>query len=185
MMVREGLRWCAALGVLSFAVGSWAQPAGVQGNTRQVSKGHSSYVDCQNPDTDLCSVPSPDASLYMYTVLTPDIPFDDLGAHWVVDLRKFPATQGAVKVLRVASNTGVVHSVHMKLLYGQTASARSARKPAPTAASTQPPAVPQPALLTPAATVVKTASRAGSAPTTRGETSPDPAASGSAARTEC
>ncbi|MDE1556894.1 MULTISPECIES: hypothetical protein [Comamonas] len=56
----------------------------------------------------------------MYTVLTPDIPFDDLGAHWVVDLRKFPVAKDAIKVLRVATSTGEVHAIRLKLVYKAT-----------------------------------------------------------------
>lgn len=120
MVVNGGVRWCTALGVLGLTVSAWAQPAGVRGNTQLASKVHDYYAECRNPDTELCTVQSPDPSLYMYTVLTPDIPFDDLGAHWVVDLRKFPAAKGAVKVLRVATSTGEVHAIRLKLVYEAT-----------------------------------------------------------------
>lgn len=120
MMVNEGMRWCTALGVLGLTMGAWAQPVSVREGTQLVSKVHDYYAECRNPDTELCTVQSPDPSLYMYTVLTPDIPFDDLGAHWVVDLRKFPAAKGAIKVLRVATSTGEVHAIRLKLLYGAT-----------------------------------------------------------------
>lgn len=176
MAVREGVRWCTAAGILGFAIGAWAQPVG----SPLVSRVHDYYVECHNPDSELCTVKSPEPSLYMYTVLTPDIPFDDLGAHWVVDLRKFQPAKSAVKVLRVASSVGDVHAIHLKLIYDKTALARAARKPAPVAASTQPPAVPQP---TPATTVVNTASQSGSESTARGEKSPKPAASSSVAQT--
>lgn len=183
MVVREGVRWCTAVGVLGLALGAWAQPVGIRSGTQLVSNVYDYYAECQSPDTELCSVSIPHPSLYMYTVLTPNIPFDDLGAHWVVDLRKFPPVRGAVKVLRVATSTGDVHVIHLKLIYDKTALARAARKPAPVAASTQPPALPQPALPTPATTVVNTASQSGSASTARGEKPPEPAASSSVART--
>nr|WP_314710738.1 hypothetical protein [uncultured Comamonas sp.] len=120
MVVSGGVRWCAALGVLGLTVGAWAQPAGVRGSTQLAPKVHDYYAECRNPDTELCTVQSPDSSLYMYTVLTPDISFDDLGAHWVVDLRKFPAAKGAIKVLRVATSTGEVHAIRLKLVYEAT-----------------------------------------------------------------
>lgn len=120
MVVSGGVRWCAALGVLGLTVGAWAQPAGVRGSTQLAPKVHDYYAECRNPDTELCTVQSPDSSLYMYTVLTPDIPFDDLGAHWVVDLRKFPAAKGSIKVLRVATSTGEVHAIRLKLVYEAT-----------------------------------------------------------------
>lgn len=126
MVVSGGVRWCAALGVLGLTVGAWAQPAGVRGSTQLAPKVHDYYAECRNPDTELCTVQSPDSSLYMYTVLTPDIPFDDLGAHWVVDLRKFPAAKGAIKVLRVATSTGEVHAIRLKLVYGATLAQNSA-----------------------------------------------------------
>lgn len=151
MTVNEGVRWCTALGVLGLTMGAWAQPSSVREGTQLVSKVHDYYAECRNPDTELCTVQSPDSSLYMYTVLTPDIPFDDLGAHWVVDLRKFPAAKGAIKVLRVATSTGEVHAIRLKLLYGATPARSSAgtkvlTEPAeakPTAAS-KPPAAPLP-----------------------------------------
>lgn len=167
MVVREGMRWCTALGVLGFAVGAWAQSVGAREGTQLASRGHDYYAECHNPDTELCSVKSPEPSLYMYTVLTPDIPFDDLGAHWVVDLRKFQPAKNAVKVLRVATSVGEVHAIHLKLIYDKTALARAARKPAPAAAST---------LHTSAATVGDSESRSGSAPIARGEKSSEPAA---------
>lgn len=102
-------------------MGAWAQPVSVREGTQLVSKVNDYYAECRNPDTELCTVQSPDSSLYMYTVLTPDIPFDDLGAHWVVDLRKFPAAKGAIKVLRVATSTGEVHAIRLKLVYEATA----------------------------------------------------------------
>jgi hypothetical protein len=71
----QGVRWCAALGVLGLTVGTWAH-AGVRGGTQLASKVHDYYAECRNPDTELCTVQSPDSSLYMYTVLTADIPFD-------------------------------------------------------------------------------------------------------------
>ncbi len=120
MTVNEGMRWCIALGVLSLTMGAWAQPVSVREGTQLAPKVHDYYAECRNPDTELCTVQSPDSSLYMYTVLTPDIPFDDLGAHWVFDLRKFPAAKGAIKVLRVATSTGEVHAIRLKLLYGAT-----------------------------------------------------------------
>lgn len=120
MVVSGRVRWCAALGVLGLTVGAWSQPAGVRGTTQLAPKVHDYYAECRNPDTELCTVQSPDSSLYMYTVLTPDIPFDDLGAHWVVDLRKFPAAKGAIKVLRVATSTGEVHAIRLKLVYEAT-----------------------------------------------------------------
>lgn len=183
MVVREGTRWLTALGVLGFALGAWAQSVGAREGTQLASRVHDYYAECHNPDTELCSVKSPEPSLYMYTVLTPDIPFDDLGAHWVVDLREFQPAKSAVKVLRVASSVGDVHAIHLKLIYDKTALAHAARKPSPVAASTPPPAVPQPALPTPARTVVNTASRSSSAPTARGEKSPESAASSNIART--
>ncbi|TYK69415.1 hypothetical protein FSY59_12750 [Comamonas sp. Z3] len=183
MVMREGTRWLTVLGVLGFAVGAWVQSAGAREGTQLASRVHDYYAECHNPDTELCSVKSPEPSLYMYTVLTPDIPFDDLGAHWVVDLRKFQPAKSAVKVLRVASNAGDVHAIHLKLIYDKTALAHAARKPVPVAASTPPPAVPQPALPTSATTVANTASRSGSAPTARGERSSEPAATSSLART--
>ncbi|WP_370681985.1 hypothetical protein [Comamonas sp. GB3 AK4-5] len=183
MVVREGTRWLTALGVLGFAAGAWAQAVGAREGTQLASRVHDYYMECHNPDTELCSVKSPEPSLYMYTVLTPDIPFDDLGAHWVVDLRKFQPTKRAVKVLRVASNIGEVHAIHLKLIYDKTALAHAARKPSPVAASTSPPAVPQPALPTPATTVVHSASRPGSAPTARGEKSSESAPPSNVVRT--
>lgn len=161
MMAREGMRWCTAVGALGLALGAWAQPVGVRSGTQLVTNMYDYYAECQNPDTELCSVSSPHPSLYMYTVLTPDIPFDDLGAHWVVDLRKFPPVRGAVKVLRVATSTGDVHAIRLKLLYDKAALAGSARKPAPVAASSQPTAMPQSAMPNSTAKVVNTPSKPG------------------------
>ena len=183
MAAREGMRWCTALGVLGFAVGVWAQPAVAREGSQLVSTVHDYYAECHNPETELCSVKSPEPSLYMYTVLTPDIPFDDLGAHWVVDLRKFQPAKSSVKVLRVASSVGDVHAIHLKLIYDKAALARAARKPTPAAISTQPSVISLPAVLTLNATVVNTTSRSGSAPTERGEKSSEPTASSNIVRT--
>lgn len=183
MVVREGTSWLTALGVLGLAVGAWAQSVGAREGSQLETRVHDYYAECHNPDTELCSVKSPEPSLYMYTVLTPDIPFDDLGTHWVIDLRQFQPAKSAVKVLRVASSVGEVHAIHLKLIYDRATLARAARKPAPVATSTQPPAVSQPALPMPATTVVNTTSRSGSAPTARGEKSSESAASSNAART--
>ena len=158
-MVREGMRWCTAVGALGLALGAWAQPVGVRSGTQLVTNVYDYYAECQNPDTELCSVSSPHPSLYMYTVLTPDIPFDDLGEHWVVDLRKFPPVRGAVKVLRVATSTGDVHAIRLKLLYDKAALAGAARKPAPVAASAKPTALPQSAMSISTTKVVNTASK--------------------------
>lgn len=174
MVVREGTRWLTALGVFGFAVSAWAQPVGAREGSQLETRVHDYYAECRNPDTELCTVMSPEPSLYMYTVLTPDIPFDDLGAHWVVDLRKFQPAKSAVKVLRVASSVGDVHAIHLKLIYDKTALARAARKPAPAAASP---------LHTSAATVGDTESRSVSAPIARGEKSSEPAAPSNVVRT--
>lgn len=43
-----------------------------------------------------------------------------------MDLRKFPAAKGAIKVLRVATSTGEVHAIRLKLVYGATLAQNSA-----------------------------------------------------------
>ncbi len=109
--MKRGKRWCAALGLWGGVIGAWAQPSVTGTEVPLGPRVHHYYVECHNPDTELCVVQSPDTSLY--TVLTPGIPFDDLMTHWVVDLRQFPAAKGTLKTLRVASTLGEVHAIHM------------------------------------------------------------------------
>jgi hypothetical protein len=63
MVVSRGVRWCAALGVLGLTVGTWAH-AGVRGGTQLASKVHDYYAECRNPDTELCTVQSPDVDFH-------------------------------------------------------------------------------------------------------------------------
>lgn len=147
MEVREGARWLTALGTMGFVVSTWAQPGGARDGSQLKPRVHTYYAECRNPNTELCSIQSPDPSLYMYTVLTPEIPFDDIGSHWVVDLRKFHSSNNTVKVLRVASSLGDVHAIHLKLIYGQPALDRNARKLASTSIPVQPLASPQSSLV--------------------------------------
>lgn len=156
MVMRRGKRWCAALGLWGGAIGAWAQPSAAGAETSLGPKVHHYYVECHNPDTELCAVQSPDTSLY--TVLTPGISFDDLMTHWVVDLRQFPAAKGAVKTLRVASTSGEVHAIHMKLVYDKASLARAARKPVSATASVASSPV---TASTPATAAVSTAAKPG------------------------
>ena len=63
MVVSRGVRWCAAFGVLGLTVGTWAH-AGVRGGTQLASKVHDYYAECRNPDTELCTVQSPDVDFH-------------------------------------------------------------------------------------------------------------------------
>lgn len=132
MATRRRVRWYAALGLWGGVVGASAQPSLTGAERSLVPQVHHYHAECHNPNIDLCTVQSPGTSLY--TVLTPGIPFDDLITHWIVDLRQFAPTKGAVKTLRVASTSGEVHAIHMKLLYDKAALADVARKSAPASA---------------------------------------------------
>lgn len=69
MVVSRGVRWCAALGVLGLTVGTWAH-AGVRGGTQLASKVHDYYAECRNPDTELCTVQSPDVACIRWSFHT-------------------------------------------------------------------------------------------------------------------